>query len=139
MISRVLVAMDDSEMAEKALRYAIEAFPEPSITVLTVVGEPSGMMGQATSIAMADDPQAEAETHAEPVFERIEQITADADVEVETIVETGSPARTIVNRAEEFDTVVLGSHSGSLADRLLTGNVAKRVFDHSPVPVTVVR
>jgi nucleotide-binding universal stress UspA family protein len=139
MISRVLVAMDDSEMAEKALRYALDAFPDAEYTVLTVVGEPSGMMGEATAIAMADDPQAEAEDHAEPVLERVEEIAAETGADVETIVATGSAGRTIVNRAEDFDTVVIGSHSGSLADRLLVGNVAKRVFNHSPVPVTVVR
>jgi nucleotide-binding universal stress UspA family protein len=139
MVSRVLVAMDDSEMAQKALRYAIDAFPDAELTVVTVVGEPSGMMGEATAIAMADDPQAEAEEHAKPVLDRVEEIADDAGVEVETIVDTGSPGRTIINRASDFDTVVLGSHSGSIADRLLIGNVAKRVFNHSPVPVTVVR
>jgi nucleotide-binding universal stress UspA family protein len=131
--------MDDSEMAEKALRYAIDAFPDAELTVLTVVGGATGMMGEATAIAMADDPQAEAKDHAEPVLERMDEIAAETDSDIEPIVETGSPARTIVNRAEEFDTVVIGSHSGSLADRLLVGNVAKRVFNHSPVPVTVVR
>lgn len=48
--------MNDSEMAETALRYALEAFPTASITVLAVVGEPSAMFGEAATIALADDP-----------------------------------------------------------------------------------
>ena len=52
---------------------------------------------------------------------------------------TGHPARAIINRAEEFDTVVIGSHGGTLVDRLFVGDVAQKVFRRSPVPVTVVR
>jgi len=139
MISRVLVAMDDSEMAERALRYAIESHPGAEVTVLTVVGEPSRMLGKATAIALSDDPGASAAEHAEPVLERARGVATEYDAEIETDVGTGTPARVIVERAEGFDTVVVGSHGGSLADRLFVGNVAERVFRHSPVPVTVVR
>jgi len=45
MISRVLVPMDESEMAERALRFALEAHPDAEIIVLHVVGQPSSMMG----------------------------------------------------------------------------------------------
>jgi len=53
-------------------------------------------------------------------------------------VAVGSPARAILNRVDDYDAVVVGSHGGSLADRLLVGNVAQSVFRRSPVPVTVV-
>lgn len=139
MISRVLVPMDGSEMAERALRYTLENHPDAEVTVLTVVGVPSGMFGEATAIALADDPGASAEEHAEPVLERAREIAAESDSEIDTEVGTGHPARAILNRAEEFDTVVIGSHGGSVADRLLVGNVAEKVFRRSPVPVTVVR
>ena len=139
MISRVLVPMDGSEMAEQALRYALEAHPDAEVTVLTVVGEPSGMFGEATAIALADDPGASAEEHAEPVLDRAREIAAEYDAGIETRVGTGHPARAILNRVEEFDTVVVGSHGGSISDRLLVGNVAEKVFRRSPVPVTVVR
>ncbi|MEF8841611.1 MAG: universal stress protein [Haloarculaceae archaeon] len=139
MISRVLVPMDDSEMAERALRYAIEAHPDAEITVLTVVGEPSGMLGKATDIALADDPGASADEYAEPVLERAREVAGEYDVGIDTEVGTGHPARAILNRAEGFDTVVIGSHGGSVADWLFVGNVAQKVFRRSPVPVTVVR
>lgn len=55
MIKRVLVPMNDSEMAERALRYALEVHPDAELTVLTVVGEPSGMLGGAAAVALADE------------------------------------------------------------------------------------
>ncbi|WP_255198040.1 universal stress protein [Halorarius litoreus] len=139
MVSRVLVAMDDSEMSEQALRYALDVHEDAAVTVLAVVGEPSAMFGIATAIALADDPGQSAKDHAKPVLDRARAIAAERDVEITTEVRTGHPARAIVDRAEAFDTVVIGSHGGSLADRVFVGNVAEKVVRRSPVPVTVVR
>ena len=139
MFSRVLVPFDDSEMARKALEYALEVHPEADITVLTVVGEPSPMMGEASAIAIADVPQEKAHEIAAPILEKAREIATDRDRNVETTVEIGHPARQILNHAGEFDAIVLGSHGGSLSDSLIVGNVASAVFKRSPVPVTVVR
>lgn len=139
MISRVLVPMDDSEMAEHALEYALEAHPDAEITVLHIVGEPSPMMGKAVALALEDDFEEAAEEHASQVLERACEIAASYDRELETDAAWGSPAKVIINRAVNFDTVVIGSHGGSLAERLFVGNVAQKVFRRSPTPVTVVR
>lgn len=139
MVFHVLVAMDGSEMAEEALRYVLDVHPEANITVLTVVGVPSPMMGQATAIATADDPQKKAEELAEPILERAHELADEHDIKIDTKIALGHPAREIVNQAKDFDTVVLGSHGGTLADHLIIGNVADTVFNRSPVPVTVVR
>ena len=55
MVSRVLVPIDESEMAERALRFALDAHPDAEFVVLHVVGEPSSMMGSAAGLALADD------------------------------------------------------------------------------------
>jgi nucleotide-binding universal stress UspA family protein len=139
MLSRILVPMDDSEMAERALEYALSNHPEADVTVLHVAGEPGPMWAAATTLALADDLEAAAREKADPVFERAGEIAGAHDATVDTAVEVGSPARAILNHADEYDAVVLGSHGGTLADRLLVGDVAQRVFRRSPVPVTVVR
>jgi nucleotide-binding universal stress UspA family protein len=139
MVSRVLVPMDDSEMAQEALRYALEVHSAADITVLTVVGEPSPMMGQATAIATAEDPREKAESVAESVLERARELAAERGVEIDTAIGFGHPAREIIERGESFDAIVLGSHGGNVSDRLIIGNVADTVFNRAPVPVTVVR
>ena len=131
--------MDDSELSERALRYALDAHRDADVTVLHVVGEPSPLMGEAVRFALEENLEEAAAAHAEGLFERVREIADEYDAEVATEVTVGSPARTIVARAEEFDTVVVGSHGGSLVDRLFVGNVAESVVRHSPVPVTVVR
>ena len=139
MVSRVLVPMDDSEMAADALRFALSAFPSAAVTVLHVAGGPTSYMGEAMSLAVADDVDGAVAERAEPVFERARAIADDVDREIATEIELGSPAKTIINHAEGFDLVVIGSHSSNLASRLLLGNVAETVARNAPVPVTIVR
>lgn len=139
MISRILVPMDDSEMAQRALEYALENHPKAEITVLHVAGGPSAMGGAATEIALEDDFEEAAEEHAKKVFDRARELAAEHDVEINTDVQLGHPTRAILNRAHDFDVVVIGSHSGSVSDRLFVGNIAEKVFRRSPVSVIVVR
>lgn len=66
--SRVLVPMDDSEMAERPLRYALEMHHDAEIMVLHVVGEPSPMVGKAMSLALEEDIDAAAQEHSSAVL-----------------------------------------------------------------------
>ncbi|MFB6299276.1 MAG: universal stress protein [Halobacteriales archaeon] len=139
MSSRILVAMDNSEMAERTLRYALETHPGAEITVIHVVGEPSSMWGKAAEIALADDVEQAATELAEDLLENARAIAGEYDREIETQVQVGHPARAIIDQADAYDLVVIGTHGGTLTERLLVGNVAETVFRRSPVPVTVVR
>lgn len=142
MATRILVPMDDSTMAERALEYAIETCVDPEITVFHVVGSATMMMGDAVSLALEDDMDTAARERAEPVFERAHSLADDHGVDIETAVGVGDPARAIIERAKNYDTIVMGSHgkhSEDVARGFLIGNVAQKVFRRSPIPVTTVR
>ena len=139
MIDRVLVPMDGSEMAEHALEYALEAHPDAAVTVLYVAGEPSPMMGRALQLALDDDLEQAARRQAESIFEPARELADERGVELDTDVAVGHPVPEIVDRADAFDAVIIGSHGHNVQSRLFVGNVAERVVRRSPVPVTVVR
>ena len=139
MISKVLVPMDDSDMAQKALEFALEAHPEADITVLHVVGEPSLFFGEAVGLALADQIEEVAKERASAVFDRAREIAGEHGAEIETQYAFGQPARAIVRRSENYDVVIMGSHGRDLRSRILMGNIARRVSRRSPVPVTIVR
>ncbi|MUV61865.1 universal stress protein [Halobacterium sp. CBA1126] len=139
MASQILVPMDDSELAALALEHALDEHPDAEITVLHVVGGGSPMMGEAASVALADEVEGAAREQADEVFESARGIAAERGRELDTELAFGSPAKVIVERAAEFDAVVMGTHGGTLSERLFSGNVAERVFRRSPVPVTTVR
>jgi len=142
MLSRVLVAMDDSEHAAHALEFALENHPEAEITVLHVVGVPSMMMGEATALVLEDDISEAAAEYAESTFERAREVGDEHDRELNTIVGIGHPARNILNRAEDYDTIVVGAHGSDwnrATHRFLVGNVAETVSKRASVPVVIVR
>ncbi|MCU4744787.1 universal stress protein [Natrialbaceae archaeon A-CW2] len=142
MASRILVPMDDSNHAEQALEYALDNFPNADVSVLHVVGVPSPMMGEATALSLADNLDEAAAELADPAFERAREIANQRDREIDTIVGIGHPARSIIDRAENYDTIVLGAHGAdwSRATRqFLVGNVAETVSKRAPVPVIIVR
>lgn len=142
MVSRILCPMDDSDNAATALGYALDNFPDADVTVLHVVGVPSMMMGEATGLALEDNIDEAAASRAEPIFERAREIADERDREIETAVGTGHPARNILARAENFDTVVIGAHGSDwhrAKRRFLVGNVAETVSKRAPIPVVIVR
>jgi len=142
MLSRILVPMDDSDPAGNALAYALDNFPEADVTALHVVGVPSMLMGEAVGLALEEDIAEAAEKRAEPVLSRAREVAADRDRDIDTVVGVGHPARNVLDRAETYDTVVLGSHGADwsrASRRFLVGNVAETVLKRATVPVTIVR
>ncbi len=142
MLSRILVPMDDSEPAGRALEYALDNHPDAEVTVLHIVGVPSMMMGDTVGLVLEDDLSEAADERAKAVFDRAREIADDRDREIETVVGIGHPARNIVDRAEDYDAIILGSHGADrdrATRRFLVGNVAETTSKRSPTPVTIVR
>lgn len=140
--SHVLVPLDGSPLADEALVHALETF-DCRTTVVNVVTPIDRRMSEGGIIGAGEERKATAEDHAEAIVDRASSRATAAGRAVETVVETGDPADTIVDLAIERDVdhVVMGGHSGQrneLARRLL-GTVATSVVADAPVTVTVVR
>jgi nucleotide-binding universal stress UspA family protein len=136
---RVLVAMDGSEESWAAFDRALELFPDATVTCLYVINpipEGYGIGTEPTVIPRWIDEQKDAGAE---LFEEVETRGEEADIEIETRLEIGRPARTIVEIAEDHDHVVVGSHGREGVSRILLGSVAETVVRRSPTPVTVVR
>ena len=55
MVLHVLVPMDNSKIADATLEFALSAFPSAAAAVLHVAGGPISYMGEAMSLAVADN------------------------------------------------------------------------------------
>jgi nucleotide-binding universal stress UspA family protein len=140
--SHVLVPLDGSPLAEEALKQALELF-ECRVTVLNVVTPIDATMSESGIFAPGEDRRESARERADRVIEQARAQAGEADRTVETVVETGDPAETILEYVDEHDVdrVVMGGHGGErsgIARRLL-GTVATTVVGEAPVTVTVVR
>ena len=141
----VLVPVDGSEQSWAAFEHALESFEGERLTVLHVVdpmeGVYAGVDGDFYDSGAHDRAMERGEEFGAEARRRAEEADVLSSTVVETAVESGRPARTIVEYAEEHDVdhVVVGSHGRSGLSRILVGSVAETVMRRSPVPVTVVR
>ncbi len=144
MTEHVLVAVDDSEQAMKALDFAVGEYPDARITALHVI-DPREFYGaggiEGAAMASYERIREVHERSANQLLEVARERAADAGVEIETESVLGRVSREVVEYADEHDVdhVVVGSHGRTGASRILLGSVAERVVRRSPVPVTVVR
>lgn len=139
MPKRILVPLDGSEQSMDALQFAADEWPDAELTLLHVVNP-----ADATAGAEGGFPNAVEQWYS-GARERAENVLdegADSvDRDVETKIEVGRPAHTIVDVAEdeEFDQIVIGSHGRSGIQRVVLGSVAEGVMRKADMPITVVR
>ncbi|WP_318567916.1 universal stress protein [Salinigranum marinum] len=140
--AHVLVPLDGSPLADEALTHALETF-DCRTTVLNVVRPVDAAMSEGGILEPGAERRADARDRADALIERATRRATAVDRTVETAVETGDPADTVLAYvdAHDVDHVVMGGHGGArneLARRLL-GTVATAVVSEAPVSVTVVR
>lgn len=141
-VSHVLVPLDGSPLADEALMHALGTV-DSRVTVLNVVTPLDESMSEGGILEAGEVRRENALKRADEVIDRAKRRAAESDRSVETAVETGDPAETILAYAEDHDVdhVVMGGHGGErneLARRLL-GTVATAVVSEASVTVTVVR
>ncbi|WP_276256179.1 universal stress protein [Halomontanus rarus] len=146
MVSHVLVALDGSPQSWAAFDHAVSNYAGETITALHVVDPLEGVYSD-----YGGDGYYDARTHeraverGEALGDQARERADDAGIlettVLETAVETGPTARTILGFADEndVDLVVMGSHGRSGVARILLGSVAETVTRRAPVPVTIVR
>ncbi|ARS90999.1 universal stress protein [Natrarchaeobaculum aegyptiacum] len=141
MTDRILVPYDASEPARDALEYAITEYPDADTTVVHVLPAPGGYWDAWEDPDVAVPGEDRATERGETYLADAEELAADHDVEIDTELEKGRPARVLVDAAEEgdYDLVVVGSHGREGVSRVLLGSVAETVVRRSPTPVVVVR
>lgn len=145
MFRTILVPLDGSTQAEKALPVAtrIARLAQGKVIVIRAVSLATeywpAMMTPYPSIAQAavDGELTEAEHY-------LQQVAASkllADLSVETIVQFGPAAPSILAAAtaHSVDLIVMGSHGFSGVGHWMLGSVAEKVVRHAPVPVLLWR
>ena len=148
MTDRVLVPVDGSPLSRRALRHAVETFPDASGTVLPVVDLFEPGYGAYPDFETSYEPLMGSEewydrAHevSEQIFEDARDLAAEHDRELSTASEIGDPKRVIVAYADEedIDHIVLGVHGRGSEERPVFGSVAEIVARRATVPVTLVR
>lgn len=141
MAYHVLVPVDGSNPARAALEYACDHHPDARLTLLYVVDPMTDYSRYRAGPGYGREHEYGNErAKGEAVLESAREAVPE-EMGVETVLESGSPARTIVAYADDndADAIVMGSHGREGSARHLLGSVAELVVRRSAMPVTIVR
>lgn len=137
----VVVGVDGSKLSEQAIDFAFRHADAHGYRLLAVHAwhSPAGTYEGGHGPLMFD--RAEIEAAAELlVAKSVAGAMADhPDVEVETRLINGKPARALLSSAESADLVVVGSRGRGGFTGLLLGSVSQGVLHHAHCPVAIVR
>lgn len=146
MDERILVPIDGSPLSYRALRHAIEKFPEGDIVVLHVSdlfepwhGDESGPIHEPQ--IGSDEWYAMEREATEEILSEARNLASEYDSAITTESGIGDPQRLIPDyvREEDIDHVVVGAHGREEEGRSLFGRVAETVVYRSPASVTIIR
>ncbi len=136
MIERILVGYDGSDLAEKALDRACDLAEHygASLTILTAVVDRLFREDGVLTPALDE------EKGRELAAKGARKARGRGIAEVEELTSLDSPNDALVDVAGDgFDLVEVGHRSRSPLAELVLGSTAKRVVDHAPCSVLVVR
>jgi nucleotide-binding universal stress UspA family protein len=140
MYRSILVALDGSDAAERALAQAIDLAEAEGarLTLISVAAPSRWRLASPYVLPFPDDD--ELERQAQSVVDEAEALVPDG-VPVSTVVRSGPAAKAILDRVEagQHDLVVMGSRGLGTAGSLILGSVSRAVLAHSPVPVLIAR
>ena len=144
MYDRILLSTDGTVASQEAESHALALAEATGATLhaLYVVDEDvvTAYSGDEY-VNEAEGPEHGLEEHGEETLSRVESDTTAAGVEFVDAMETGQPAETIVDYAEDndVDLVVLGTKRRAEEYRSLLGSMTDRVLRLTARPVTVVK
>lgn len=140
MVETVLVPMDHSPLARRALEFALEEYPGSEIIVLHVVDYIEESYAGKLLVG-PEELRERGRERAEELFESARSIAENHDREIRTVMEFGKPEREVIGFADEADVdlIVIGSHGRSIVSRIVIGDVAQTVVERAEMPVTIVR
>jgi nucleotide-binding universal stress UspA family protein len=159
-VSDLVVGVDGSEQARRALAWAVEEAAAHGVELRAVFVYPPGdetspyvrsyafIPDAAAADLLYDDEQrwreeraTEAREHAERLVRgEVEAVLAGRDdVRVTTdVIADERPARALINAAERARGLIVGSRGRGGFAGLLLGSVSQQLAQHAPCPVTIV-
>jgi nucleotide-binding universal stress UspA family protein len=141
---KILVPLDGSEWAERALPYAgdIARTHDAELVLLTVYKRPMNDYADQMELASVTEISDQIRERAKNYMVSLRnQLRAEGINVSYIIVEGGTPAETICDYAanEDVDLVVMSTHGRTGLARFLFGSVAHKVLQKVRVPVMLIR
>ena len=138
-IKKILVGFDGSRSSYKALQAALDlAHPiQALVDTLTVIHLPDF----SPSMDEVEESIEEGKKRYDIEFKKIEQIGKEHGLRINTMIQIGHPAESLIRYTVEhqYDLLVVGTRGLGGFKKMLIGSVAQKVVTYSSIPVLVLR
>ncbi|WP_254864494.1 universal stress protein [Halovivax gelatinilyticus] len=137
---RVLVVTLGEPDDRRALRHALETYPEAVVTLLAIVVPADLWMSEGRILERRDERLSMASDRAASLRETVCEESDRDPSTVGTLTREGSPAEVVSDAVDELDCdlVVVPGHDASAIERWLLGDGIPRTIEkQTSVPVTV--
>lgn len=144
MIRKILVALDNSDLAQKVMTQALELakFYQAQLEAVSVINY--------SALSEIDNVTSGTETTEEiynwtnsfqEVLDKCKQLAGESGIEYGEAMLSGTPAEEILKYAEEnnIDLIVMGHIGKTAAAGFLLGSVSRKVSTHSKCSVFIVK
>lgn len=153
MYYRILVALDDSQLSQKAFEQSLLLAQKfnAELQLLNIISAAEAEYRNTVSLAgggyysqnVDETAQQEWQVKVESKLEYLQSLAEkaiQAGVSAEFVQEIGKPERQICQAAEEWeaDLIVIGSHGRKGLNELLRGSVSNYVSHHVPCDIMLV-
>ena len=138
----VLVPLDGSPLAEKAIPFALDFAKRYAAKLLLFrVRAVPPAIWDAQEIPAVDALQQHEKKACEEYLSKLTAGLGDQGIEIHSEHLAGNPAETVIERAEDLPgaVIVMTSHGRDGIQRWLMGSVAEKVARHATCPVLIVR
>jgi nucleotide-binding universal stress UspA family protein len=152
LIKKILVALDGSKPADKALDFALDlgAKYSANIVLVSVVPPVIAPLSVYPATSVPTIPPLAMDTYSDELKTSHEKVLSEAlkkakkvkpNLKVSTKLVEGRPADKIVETAKEgnFDIIVVGSRGLGSIKKFFLGSVSDRVADEAACPVLIVK
>jgi nucleotide-binding universal stress UspA family protein len=135
----IVVGVDGSEDARRALQWAIAEGRARGARVQALHAWHMPLVDAYAISATAYDPNALEEAGRQTLARALAEVDATGLPEPpEQVLAEGSPAKALLECADDADLIVVGSRGAGGFDRLVLGSVSSQVAVHAAVPVVIV-
>lgn len=140
MLKRILVAVDGSDHAHKALEQAVdlaESLKQPASLMIVHVN-PSISLNEP---ALGVDLEARIAEEGQHIIQPVNEWLAACSVHYETLLIAGDPVNEIcrVAKDRDCDLIVMGTAGKSMLAEIVVGSVSHGVLKHAGCPVMTVK
>ena len=141
MLTRILTAVDGSEISERAVEKAASLAKQNNAELHLIYVIETGFLTPGPGDSVRDLVHQRFETEGKETLAILTARAKDAGVTVESHLEVGHAGTTIVETAEKLgcDLIVVGSLGKSKLDRLLLGSVSSYVVNYAKTNILVIR